>query len=231
MLPAGALHPGLVDRLADETAKTAAQMLTMCIRALDYCPAVDITFGEYLRAMITADIDSVSDDPPLPAGVHGIVPQMEAAAARRAHGVRGDAGLEHARRPVAGLAARAARQIDLSWNQKLKRLRSLCAQRGESLEAVAADERAFDGQTAISTGSSACCPTCRATTATARCSGKPKGQSTFDVFGVRPTRRVEPDGSFRTEVIAIVHQRLPMRSTARTGRTDGFGFGAAQRSS
>ena len=35
----------------------------MCIRALDYCPAVDITFGEYLRALITADIDAFPDDP------------------------------------------------------------------------------------------------------------------------------------------------------------------------
>ena len=34
----------------------------MCIRALDYCPSVDITFGEYLRALITADLDMVRDD-------------------------------------------------------------------------------------------------------------------------------------------------------------------------
>jgi len=30
---------------------------------LDYCPAVDITFGEYLRAIITADRDLLPDDP------------------------------------------------------------------------------------------------------------------------------------------------------------------------
>ena len=34
----------------------------MCIRALDYCPPTDITFGEYLRAIITADYDLVADD-------------------------------------------------------------------------------------------------------------------------------------------------------------------------
>ena len=34
----------------------------MCIRALDYCPPVDITFGDYLRAIITADVDLVADD-------------------------------------------------------------------------------------------------------------------------------------------------------------------------
>ena len=34
----------------------------MCIRALDYLPPVDITFGEYLRGIITADADLVEDD-------------------------------------------------------------------------------------------------------------------------------------------------------------------------
>jgi hypothetical protein len=34
----------------------------MAIRALDYLPPVDVTFFEYLRAMITADYDLVRDD-------------------------------------------------------------------------------------------------------------------------------------------------------------------------
>jgi hypothetical protein len=34
----------------------------MCIRALDLCPPVDITLGEYLRALITADSQLVPDD-------------------------------------------------------------------------------------------------------------------------------------------------------------------------
>jgi hypothetical protein len=34
----------------------------MCIRALDYLPPVDITFGDFLRALITADYDLVEDD-------------------------------------------------------------------------------------------------------------------------------------------------------------------------
>jgi hypothetical protein len=40
-------------RLANEAAKAARHVLNMCIRALDYCPPVDITFGEYLRGIIT----------------------------------------------------------------------------------------------------------------------------------------------------------------------------------
>ena len=56
------LHPDLVSRLCDEVSKTAGHFQTMCIRALDYCPPADITFGDYLRAIITADYDTVRDD-------------------------------------------------------------------------------------------------------------------------------------------------------------------------
>ncbi len=62
VLPAGDLHPDLVNRLANEASKSASHVLNMCIRALDYCPPVDITFGDYLRAIITADTDIVVDD-------------------------------------------------------------------------------------------------------------------------------------------------------------------------
>jgi len=62
VLPAGALHPDLVARLADEAAKAASHVLTICIRALDYCPPVDLTFGDYLRALITADFAVVPQD-------------------------------------------------------------------------------------------------------------------------------------------------------------------------
>lgn len=62
VLPAGAIHPDLVNRLAHEAAKSAQHVLTMCIRALDYCPPTDLTFGEFLRAVITADVDLVPHD-------------------------------------------------------------------------------------------------------------------------------------------------------------------------
>ena len=58
----GDLHPDLVNRLAQEASKAAGHVLNMCIRALDYCPPVDLTFGEYLRALITADMDLVPED-------------------------------------------------------------------------------------------------------------------------------------------------------------------------
>ena len=61
-LSPGELHPDLVERLAQEAAKTARHVLHMCIRALDYCPPVDVDFGDYLRALITADADLVMRD-------------------------------------------------------------------------------------------------------------------------------------------------------------------------
>src|SRR5262249_31451271 len=50
VLPRGAISTDLVTRLAREASKVASQMLNICIRALDYCPPMDIVFGEYLRA-------------------------------------------------------------------------------------------------------------------------------------------------------------------------------------
>lgn len=61
-LPDGNLQPDLVERMCMEARKSAEHVLNMCIRALDYTPPVDITFGEYLRAIITIDRELVPDD-------------------------------------------------------------------------------------------------------------------------------------------------------------------------
>ncbi len=69
-LPDGDLHPDLVDRIAREASKTAKNILTMCIRAFEYLPPVDVTYGDYLRALVTADYETVvSDDRGLRAGM------------------------------------------------------------------------------------------------------------------------------------------------------------------
>jgi len=57
VLREGDIHPDLVNRLANEAQLCADRALQMCIRAIDYCPPVGITFGAYLRALVTADHD------------------------------------------------------------------------------------------------------------------------------------------------------------------------------
>ena len=59
----GELHPDLAELLASEASRVAAHFVNICIRAIDYCPPLDLQFGEYLRALITADSDLVPDDP------------------------------------------------------------------------------------------------------------------------------------------------------------------------
>lgn len=56
------LHPDIVARLADEAADTADTLLQIVVRALDYVPPVDIRFGEFLRALVTADADLFPED-------------------------------------------------------------------------------------------------------------------------------------------------------------------------
>ncbi|MCC6792014.1 MAG: hypothetical protein IT336_10020, partial [Thermomicrobiales bacterium] len=57
VIPAGQIHPDLVNRLAAEAAQTAETVLEVCIRALDYLPPVEVTFGDFLRSLITADFE------------------------------------------------------------------------------------------------------------------------------------------------------------------------------
>ncbi|HEU4546310.1 MAG TPA: hypothetical protein VFR88_08470, partial [Microlunatus sp.] len=56
-LPPGALHPDLVARVAGEARAMAQRVLMMCIRAFQYLPPVDVTFGDFLRSAVTADCD------------------------------------------------------------------------------------------------------------------------------------------------------------------------------
>jgi hypothetical protein len=59
----GFIRAELADILASEASTLAGQFLSICIRAIDYCPPIDLHLGEYLRALITADFDLVPDDP------------------------------------------------------------------------------------------------------------------------------------------------------------------------
>jgi len=63
ILSPGELSADLIEVLAKSASHLASQFLSILIRSIDYCPPVDIRFGDFLRAMITADHDLVPDDP------------------------------------------------------------------------------------------------------------------------------------------------------------------------
>ncbi|MDB4923147.1 hypothetical protein [Mucilaginibacter sp.] len=62
VLAQGEIDPDLVKRLSEEACNIAEKLMLICIRALDYCPPVDLTFGDYLRAIVTADLQFNPDD-------------------------------------------------------------------------------------------------------------------------------------------------------------------------
>jgi hypothetical protein len=54
--------PGpLAELLADYASETSVLFFELCARAIDYCPPIDLTFGDFLRALITVskDLDPV----------------------------------------------------------------------------------------------------------------------------------------------------------------------------
>ena len=54
-LSSGRLHPDLVARVTAEAIGTADRFLGMVVRAFDYLPPVDVTFGDVVRAIVTSD--------------------------------------------------------------------------------------------------------------------------------------------------------------------------------
>jgi|CXWL01.1.fsa_nt_gi hypothetical protein len=46
-----------LDMVIEEGIRAAQDLLTMAIRALDYCPPVDLSFGDFLASMLTADAE------------------------------------------------------------------------------------------------------------------------------------------------------------------------------
>ncbi|MBA2733052.1 MAG: peptidase M4, partial [Acidobacteria bacterium] len=56
------LSGAMANLLADAASSTAEDLFQICVRAIDYCPPVDITFGDYLRAIMTAHRDFYPTD-------------------------------------------------------------------------------------------------------------------------------------------------------------------------
>ncbi|MFZ2295765.1 MAG: hypothetical protein WB542_17515 [Polaromonas sp.] len=51
-----------LDMVIDEGVKVADQLLSIVIRALDYCPPVDLDFSDYVAALLTVDREVAPDD-------------------------------------------------------------------------------------------------------------------------------------------------------------------------
>ncbi|MEM5473855.1 S8 family serine peptidase [Hoeflea sp. AS60] len=212
ILPEGALHPVLVERLTEEVSKTADHVLTICIRALDYCPAVDITFGEYLRAIITADIDIYPVD-----SLNYRLAFMDAfrrwKLLPRNVRVFSDETLswEAPADPSPDWLPGLLKDIDLSWDNRFDRSKIFDLHEANrwtfwrKLKAIFKS----DPDVCRQFGLQADLPRYNENGTLKRKARA--GETTFDVLGVRPTRRVDPDGSFRIELIAVVQQRLPLR--------------------
>jgi hypothetical protein len=200
------LHPDLVARLAQEATKTAEHLLTICIRALDYCPPVDITFGEYLRALITADTDVVGDDQ---RGYR--VALLEAFAARGIY-PRGIRSLSvdslRWRAPEwqpSGFAA-FLRTLGLEWRRGCNREEAFAASKRCAARLHKWLSRILNPDNAYHFGLDL---------RPADGEDKPK----FEVHSVRPASRVLDDGSVRKELIIVITQKRKIGMKAeRTAR-------------
>jgi hypothetical protein len=225
VLPAGALHPDLVNRLTEETCDTAQYVLHMCIRALDYCPAVDITFGEYLRALITADMDLV------PVDRYGYrVAFMEAFRKRGIlpKGIRTVSEETLAwgvpEEPSPAWLPEALEHVDLGLAKEVCRSQMFALHEKNRWTVWRALDRAFKADKCA-------CGDFGLQAGVARFDGGGKelkkpdpGGTTFEVFNVRPARRLGPDGSFRTEVIITIQQRRPVPLDGKSMESGWFWF-------
>lgn len=226
VLPRGNLHPDLVKRLTAETCKVARQILHMCIRALDYCPPVDITFGEYLRAVITSDMDAIADDDRAYRIAfmeafrrRGIVPRDVRTISQESL-----AWNTPRDRSPAWLTT-ALDQIDLKTNHDLDRKalyalnKQNCRKLWEVLNQTFLDD-----------------PECCAQLGLLDDVGKfdqqgneiaaagPVRRTNFDVHSVRAARRVGADGTFLNEVVIVITQRRPVPIDGKDKRNGWFWF-------
>ena len=221
VLPEGRLSQPLVKALAGAASKVAGQMLAICIRALDYCPPVDCSFGDYLRAMITADRDVVPDDPrgyrlALIAGFskRGIFPQNVP------HLSPGSMVWEAPPIPIVTVRALLP-SMDLGWNRSGEREKAweICRQNARILHGWLSGETWKDGKKVPAP--------VKATDIELQALGlyrqdgereveyEENGETLsetvtigkIEVHSVRPARRAGPDGLTRSDLVVEITQK------------------------
>ena len=197
VLPPGDISHDLVNRLAKEASKTAAHVLNMCIRALDYSPPVDMTFGDYVRALITADRDLVPDD--------DLGYRVAFLQAFRRRGIYPEAVKNLSTESVCWASPEldlpireCVNQMSLTWDLRANRKRAYETSRVNAIILNRWLEKQIDDEQARSLGFS------RAATLLV---GSNVGKlSPFEVHSVRPVRRVGPDGQQRLDLVVEITQ-------------------------
>jgi hypothetical protein len=210
VLPEGQIPYDLVHRLAQEASKIAGHVLNICIRALDYCPPVDIQFGEYVRALITADRDLVPDDD------WGYRPAFIQGFRRRGIYPVNVRNLSPEslcwERPEANFRLKPMLdKLHLSWDLHIDRKRAfdLSAENAwlvhtwfKSSEVTGADTEALGFY--------------READRLSQVGGVPGKLRNFEVHSVRPVRRIGPDRQQQTDlVVEITQSFLPAYGGAK----------------
>ena len=200
------LPSDLQDVLAEEASQLARQFLSICIRAIDYCPPVDLEMGEFLRAMITADRELVPDDP---------------------WGYREawiDAFRERGIRPP---GVTALDEDALAWRRPTETLEPVRALnfarlrfRGDPGRPAGAKE--LDRQ-ALALGHTICNPKC--TEAFGLFPASDSAMRAPCIESIRSARRVGPDGQILFDLVAELSQQS-LRKDEATGRTSVFHGGS-----
>ncbi|HEY5785963.1 MAG TPA: S8 family serine peptidase [Microlunatus sp.] len=218
VLTGGAIPEDLVTRLADEASKAAGHALSMIIRAIDYLPPIDPTFHEFLRALITADLDLINDDT-----YRYRVAFIEAF---RRHGIR---PLDPEPLSTAGLSTDALRWNAADLDSIPARERAIVkahnAELCEELKSYAdacvylRDRRALSQHTGVHRRrlQSQLQDAFTSLPRLADQFGVPEG-SRFDVQELRRAVRVDPDGRPLPQVVVSIVQRVPTRGRRPTLR-------------
>lgn len=206
VLPEGDIPAALVDQLARKAAAVASQVLTICIRALDYAPPTDITFGDYLRALITADRDLVPDDKR--------TYRVAFISAFRDRGIFpaevkslsvGSLAWEPPPIPLRNIRT-VLEKMSLSWDLNTDRRRAYDVSLGNARKMHAwlmNPEQVSDAEVAA-LGLFRGIDTKEIGTMTAKLSG-------IEVHSVRPARRVAPDGRARADLVIEITQRFQLK--------------------